>query len=73
MEIVDASSFLGNGTNITDFLCNIILENDTFFCVDDAPYPSKGMYGKLIFFQAVLVLAGCRDTVERKSYARHFL
>lgn len=49
MEIVDASSFLGNGTNITDFLCDIILENDTFFCVDDAPYPSKGMYGKLIF------------------------
>lgn len=51
MEIVDASSFLGNGTNITDFLCDIILENDTFFCVDDAPYPSKGMYGKLTFFR----------------------
>ncbi|NWY25503.1 CCKAR protein, partial [Pheucticus melanocephalus] len=44
MEIVDASSFLGNDTNITDFLCNIILENDTFFCVDDAPYPSKDLH-----------------------------
>lgn len=61
MEIVDASSFLVNATNITDFLCDIILENDTFFCVDDVPYPSKGMYRKLIFFQAGWVLAGCRD------------
>ncbi|XP_014747001.1 PREDICTED: cholecystokinin receptor type A isoform X2 [Sturnus vulgaris] len=44
MEIVDASSFLGNGTNITDFLCDIILENDTFFCVEDVPYPSKDLH-----------------------------
>ncbi|NXG58297.1 CCKAR protein, partial [Hemiprocne comata] len=43
MEIVDAS-FLGNGTNITAFLCDIILENDTFFCVDDTPYPSKDLH-----------------------------
>ncbi|KFU84920.1 Cholecystokinin receptor type A, partial [Chaetura pelagica] len=43
MEIVD-TSFLGNGTNITAFLCDIILENDTFFCVDDTPYPSKDLH-----------------------------
>jgi len=46
METVDAS-FLGNGTNITAFLCDIILENDTFFCVDHPPYPSKGEYRKI--------------------------
>lgn len=51
MEIIDAS-FLGNGTNITAFLCNIILENDTFFCVDDPPYPSEGMYRKNQIFSA---------------------
>lgn len=71
METVDAS-FLGNGTNITAFLCDIILENDTFFCVDDPPYASKGMYRKTDFFQAVLVLAGSRDTMERNSYTRFF-
>ncbi|NXK97948.1 CCKAR protein, partial [Formicarius rufipectus] len=43
MEIVDAG-FLGNGTNITAFLCDIILENDTFFCVDDPPHPSKDLH-----------------------------
>ncbi|KFQ17378.1 Cholecystokinin receptor type A, partial [Merops nubicus] len=43
MEIVDAS-FLGNDTNITAFLCNIILENGTFFCVDDPPFPSKDLH-----------------------------
>ncbi|NXV82934.1 CCKAR protein, partial [Atlantisia rogersi] len=43
MEIVDAS-FLVNGTNITAFLCDIILENDTFFCVDDPPHPSKDLH-----------------------------
>lgn len=53
MEIIDAS-FLGNGTNITAFMCNIILENDTFFCVDDPPYPSEGMYRKnQIFFSQI--------------------
>lgn len=72
MEIVDAS-FLGNGTNITAFLCDIVLENDTFFCVDDPPYPSKGMYRKIDFFQAVLLLAGSRATMERNSYTRLFL
>ncbi|XP_021252926.1 cholecystokinin receptor type A [Numida meleagris] len=43
MEIVDAS-FLENSTNITALLCDILLENETFYCVDDPPYSSKDLH-----------------------------
>ncbi|OXB82921.1 UNVERIFIED_CONTAM: hypothetical protein H355_003363 [Colinus virginianus] len=43
MEIVDAS-FLENTTNITALLCDILLENETFYCVDDPPYSSKDLH-----------------------------
>lgn len=54
MEIVD-DSLLENGTNISALFCDIILENDTFFCVDDSPHPAKGMYMKIHFFQKATV------------------
>ncbi|POI31180.1 hypothetical protein CIB84_005069 [Bambusicola thoracicus] len=43
MEIVDAS-FLENSTNITALLCDFLLENETFYCVDDPPYSSKDLH-----------------------------
>ncbi|NXN99581.1 CCKAR protein, partial [Rhinopomastus cyanomelas] len=52
MELVDAS-FLVNGTNITAFLCDIVLDNDTFFCVEDPPYSSKD------FHQIIRILLYC--------------
>ncbi|NXG49609.1 CCKAR protein, partial [Psilopogon haemacephalus] len=52
MEIIDAS-FLGNGTNITAFLCDIILENDTIFCLEEPPYSSKD------FHQIIRILLYC--------------
>lgn len=67
MEIVDAS-FLENSTNITALLCDILLENETFYCVDDPPYSSKGRYRKWIF-QAVLILAGSKHREKQPDKA----
>ncbi|XP_068536166.1 cholecystokinin receptor type A isoform X2 [Anas acuta] len=43
MEIVEAS-FLENGTNITDILCDYLLQNYTFFCEDDPPNSSRDLH-----------------------------
>ncbi|NWJ03605.1 CCKAR protein, partial [Crypturellus undulatus] len=58
MEIVD-DSLLGNGTNISAFLCHIILENDTFFCVDDPPYPSKDLHQtiRILLYALIFLLS----------------
>ncbi|XP_068027356.1 cholecystokinin receptor type A [Melanerpes formicivorus] len=52
MEIIDAS-LLGNGTNITALLCDILLENDTIFCLEEPPYSSKD------FHQIIRILLYC--------------
>ncbi|XP_025893554.1 cholecystokinin receptor type A [Nothoprocta perdicaria] len=58
MEIV-GDSLLGNGTNITAFVCHIILENDTFFCVDDPPYPSKDLHQtiRILLYALIFLLS----------------
>ncbi|NWI28525.1 CCKAR protein, partial [Sula dactylatra] len=58
MEVVDAS-FLGNSTNITAFLCDIILENDTFFCGDESPHPSKELHQiiRILLYCLIFVLS----------------
>ncbi|XP_068799336.1 cholecystokinin receptor type A isoform X2 [Struthio camelus] len=58
MEIVD-DSLLGNATNISTFLCDIILENDTFFCVDDPPYPSKDLHQtiRILLYALIFLLS----------------
>ncbi|XP_038034860.1 cholecystokinin receptor type A isoform X2 [Anas platyrhynchos] len=43
MEIVEAS-LLENGTNITDILCDYLLQNYTFFCEDDPPNSSRDLH-----------------------------
>ncbi|XP_009903150.1 cholecystokinin receptor type A [Dryobates pubescens] len=52
MEIIDAS-LLGNGTNLTALLCDILLENDTIFCLEEPPYSSKD------FHQIIRILLYC--------------
>ncbi|XP_019382201.1 PREDICTED: cholecystokinin receptor type A [Gavialis gangeticus] len=58
MEIVD-DSLLENGTNISALFCDIILENDTFFCVDDSPHPAKDLHQtvRILLYSLIFLLS----------------
>ncbi|XP_006138242.2 cholecystokinin receptor type A isoform X2 [Pelodiscus sinensis] len=63
MEIVD--SLLENGTNISALLCDIVMENDTFFCLDDSPHPAKDLHQtvRILLYSLIFLLSVLGNTL----------
>ncbi|XP_024060057.1 cholecystokinin receptor type A [Terrapene carolina triunguis] len=64
MEIVD-DILLENGTNISAFLCDIVMENDTFFCVDDSPHLAKDLHQtvRILLYSLIFLLSVVGNTL----------
>uniref|UniRef100_A0A8D0GCM0 Cholecystokinin receptor type A n=1 Tax=Sphenodon punctatus TaxID=8508 RepID=A0A8D0GCM0_SPHPU len=53
------------GPNISDLLCDIVLENDTFFCVDHSPQPSKDLHQavRILLYSLIFLLSVLGNTL----------